>query len=136
MRILFADTFYWASMLNPKDQWHKEVKRFNQSLGIVQLVTTDEVLTEFLNFFSGFEPVVRQAAAQRVGLLLQSSMVLVIPQNRQTFLAGLELYQQRLDKGYSLTDCISMQTMKSQGIEDVLTHDRHFAQEGFTILFA
>jgi uncharacterized protein len=136
MRTLFADTFYWAAMLNLKDQWHEEVRRFNQTLGIVQLVTTDEVLTEFLNFFSGFEPVVRQAAAQRVGLLLQSPMVLVIPQSRQTFLAGLELYQQRLDKGYSLIDCISMQTMKSQGIKDVLTHDRHFAQEGFTILFA
>ena len=41
----------------------------------------------------------------------------------------------RPDKGYSLTDCISMQTMGSQGIRDVLTNDRHFEQEGFQALF-
>lgn len=135
MRTLFADTFYWAAMLNPRDQWHQEVRRFNRTLGAVQLVTTDEVLTEFLNFFSSFEPVVKQGSAQRVSLLLKSPTVQVVPQNRDTFLAGLNLYGQRLDKGYSLTDCISMQTMQSLGIREVLSHDRHFAQEGFTILF-
>ncbi len=135
MRTLFADTFYWAAMLNPRDQWHQEVRRFNQTLGAVQLVTTDEVLTEFLNFFSSFEPVVKQGSAQRVSLLLKSPTVQVVPQKRDTFLAGLNLYGQRLDKGYSLTDCISMQTMQSLGIGEVLSHDRHFVQEGFTILF-
>ena len=122
-------------MLNPKDHWHQEVRRFNQTLGMVKLVTTDEVLTEFLNFFSGFDLLVKQGAAQRVDILLQSSMVQVISQRRETFLAGLQLYRQRLDKGYSLTDCISMQSMKAFGIAEVLTHDRHFSQEGFTILF-
>lgn len=38
------------------------------------------------------------------------------------------------DKGYSLTDCISMNVMRAQGMAEVLTHDGHFAQEGFTIL--
>jgi len=45
------------------------------------------------------------------------------------------LYEQRPDKEYSLTDCISMQVMKAMGITEVLTHDRHFVQEGFIILF-
>lgn len=40
-----------------------------------------------------------------------------------------------LDKGYSLTDCSSMCVMKTLGITDVLTHDKHFAQEGFHLLF-
>jgi hypothetical protein len=43
----------------------------------------------------------------------------------------LALYQSRLDKGYSLTDCISMQTMRREGLTEVLTNDRHFEQEGF-----
>lgn len=122
-------------MLNPRDQWHHEVRRFNQTLGAVELVTTDEVLTEFLNFFSSFEPLVKAGAIQRANLLLHSPMVQVVPQSRDTFLAGLDLCGQRLDKGYSLTDCISMQTMQSLGLQEVLSHDRHFAQEGFTILF-
>jgi predicted nucleic acid-binding protein len=49
---------------------------------------------------------------------------------------GLKLYQQRLDKGYSLTDCISMNTMRKSGITEVLTHDLHFTQEGFIIVFS
>lgn len=53
----------------------------------------------------------------------------------QNILNGLELYGQRLDKGYSLTDCISMVIMKQMGIEQILTRDHHFIQEGFTILF-
>ena len=47
----------------------------------------------------------------------------------------LELYANRLDKGYSLTDCVSMVVMKQMGIYEILTHDKHFAQEGLTILF-
>ena len=35
---------------------------------------------------------------------------------------------------YSLTDCISMETMRAEGIREILTHDNHFTQEGFTIL--
>ncbi len=54
MRSLFADTFYWAALLNPKDTWHQRVKAFNRTLAQPRLVTTDEVLTEFLNFFSAY----------------------------------------------------------------------------------
>ena len=56
----------------------------------------------------------------------------MIPQSRSSFLAGLDLYSQRPDKGYSLTDCISM---RAAGISDVLTNDKHFEQEGFLALF-
>lgn len=135
MKTLFADTFYWAAMLNPRDQWHQAVRQFNQTIGPIQLVTTDEVLVEFLNFFAAFDTLIKQGAAQRVNLLLQSPMVQVVQQDRETLLSGLRLYEQRLDKGYSLTDCISMQTMKRCSISEVLTHDRHFTQEGFSILF-
>ncbi len=31
-----------------------------------------------------------------------------------------------LTKGYSLTDCISMQTMRREGLTEILTSDRHF----------
>jgi hypothetical protein len=59
---------------------------------------------------------------------------LVVPQSHESFLAGLHLFQRRPDKGYSLVDCISMNAMRSRSIREVLTDDRHFAQEGFTPL--
>jgi predicted nucleic acid-binding protein len=58
-----------------------------------------------------------------------------VPQSRASFLAGLTLYEKRFDKGYSLTDCISMETMRREGLTDILTNDRHFEQEGFRALF-
>jgi len=62
-------------------------------------------------------------------------MVRIVPQTPASFLAGIDLYGARLDKGYSMTDCISMQTMRAEGITDVLTNDLHFEQEGFQALF-
>ena len=49
---------------------------------------------------------------------------------------GFKLYKQRTDKSFSLTDCISMNVMSNFNLSDVLTHDRHFYQAGFTLLMA
>lgn len=135
MRTVFADAFYWIALLNRRDQWHQSVRDLNRTLNSAQFVTTDEVLTEFLNFFSGYEPRMRQSASLRVQNVLQSDQVQVIPASRDNFIAGLALYGQRLDNGYSLTDCISMQIMTQLGIREILTNDKHFNQEGFVILF-
>ncbi len=59
----------------------------------------------------------------------------VVAQSSDTFRSGLALYRARPDKGYSLTDCISMATMRSEGIVDALTNDAHFEQEGFRAVF-
>jgi predicted nucleic acid-binding protein len=61
--------------------------------------------------------------------------VCVIPLTHESFLAGLDLYAERPDKEYSLTDCVSMHVMRRVGLTDVLTNDRHFEQEGFRALF-
>jgi hypothetical protein len=66
--------------------------------------------------------------------VLADENVRVIPQTRRSFLEGFALYEAHPDKGYSLTDCISMQTMRHSGFTDVLTNDRHFEQEGFRAL--
>jgi len=91
-----------------------------------RIVTTDEVLGEYLAFFAGARPSVRAQAGNNVADLIKNPVVLVVPQSRESFLAGLELYRARTDKGYSLVDCISMQTMRQNGLTEVLTNDRHF----------
>jgi len=47
---------------------------------------------------------------------------------------GLELFTQRPDKSWSLTDCISFVVMQQHKVEDALTGDRHFEQAGFNAL--
>ena len=104
------------------------------SLVGVEIVTTDAVLVEVLAYFCSAGPYWRQEAAGLVDDLRADPHVLVLPQTREMFDAGLALYRRRLDKGYSLTDCMSMSVCREMEIEDVLTHDVHFAQEGFGVL--
>ena len=99
------------------------------------IVTTDEVLTEVLTYFAERGVFLRKKAAHIVHSLLNDPGVHIIPQTRESFLKGLAFYEARPDKGYSLTDCISMNTMKAEGLAEVLTNDEHFAQDGFRALF-
>ena len=134
MSAVFADTFYWIALVNPRDSAHRLVLDFAQSLVSSIIVTTDEVLIELLTFCAS-EPQLRIEAALAVQDILGDPAVRVMPQTRLSFLSGLKLYAARPDKGYSLTDCISMETMRREGLSDVLTNDRHFQQESFRVLF-
>lgn len=98
------------------------------------VVTTDEVLTEFLAYYAS-DWVLRREVGLAVSRLVGDPDIRVVPQSRNSFLDGLALYNARPDKGYSLTDCISTETMRREGLADVLTNDRHFEQEGFRALF-
>ncbi len=103
-------------------------------IGGYKFVTTDAILTEVLNYFSGYGNITRREIAALVADILADENFQVIEQTREVFLDGLELYELRLDKGYSLTDCVSMNVCRELGITEVLTQDHHFEQEGFEIL--
>lgn len=135
MKIVFADTFYWVALTSTEDRSHSRALEFSSAVRPDKIVTTDEILDEYLAFFAGARPSVRIQAGNNVAQLLADGQVQVLPQNRDSFLAGLELYRAPPDKGYSLTDCISMQVMRRQGLDEVLTNDRRFEQEGFRALF-
>lgn len=47
---------------------------------------------------------------------------------------AMELLLSRLDKTYSLCDAVSFVLMRQRGINEALTNDRHFEQEGFVRL--
>ncbi len=136
MKSVFADTSYWVGLANPLDQWNALAKAASRQLGTCRIVTSDEVLTEFLNYFAERGPHFRATAAKLVRSIHANSNVTVLPQTREAFLAAMAMYEQRQDKQYSLTDCSSMIRMKQQSIQEVLTADRHFGQEGFQVLMA
>lgn len=131
---VFADTFYWIALLNPADKWHQDAKAISRARPEISLVTTEAVLTEVLNYFSEAGERMRQAAAALCDQTITHAKTLVVTQTREVFSLGFDLYKARPDKGYSLTDCISMIEMRRRNISDVLTNDRHFAQEGFNLL--
>jgi predicted nucleic acid-binding protein len=133
MTAVFADTFYWVALTDPDDALYQQAAALEGLLRGRRIVTTDEVLSEFLTFFSA-NPWMRRRAVETVRELSRDPYVHIVPQSRDSFQAGFELYAARSDKQYSLTDCVAMTTMTREGITEVLTNDRHFEQ-GFRVLF-
>jgi predicted nucleic acid-binding protein len=67
--------------------------------------------------------------------LSQNPSVHIVPIDDSLLQRAAALYESRLDKDWSLTDCISFVTMQERGIKDALTGDHHFEQAGFHALF-
>jgi predicted nucleic acid-binding protein len=133
-REVFADTAYWIALLDPDQDLHAAAAQASRTLGAALMVTTEPVLVELLNHFCGRGAYWRGQALAAVDRLRQNTGVVVEPQTRDLFEAGVRLYRERRDKGYSATDCMSMVVMRRRGITDVLTSDHHFEQEGFVAL--
>ena len=134
MPAVFADTAYYIALLTDSDDLHLSARRLGKSLGTTPIVTTDAVLVEVFAYFAGRGRHQRLEVVGLVEVLVADPRVTIVHQSADLFFAGVDLYRRRLDKGYSLTDCMSMVLCSEQGIAGVLTHDRHFEQEGFAIL--
>ena len=129
MSALFADTFFFLALLNDRDAAHAKALQFE---GSAPLVTTGWVLMEVGDAFSA--PENRRAFLRLLALLQESSDVRIVPLSDELFARGVELFRQRLDKEWSLTDCISFVVMSDDGIVSALTGDHHFEQAGFRAL--
>lgn len=134
MRIVFADTGYWTAILNPKDDLRDKAKDVSSSLGNVQIITSEMVLTELLNYFAKRGTTLREATVETVKKLRANANVEIIPMTSKQFREALDLFHQRPDKKWSLTDCASFLVMKEKEITDALAHDKHFEQAGYKAL--
>jgi len=134
MRVLFADAVYWIALINPRDNLHERAASLSRSLDQTVLVTTEMVLSEFLNAFAERGTALRRAATELVVRLRQDANTRVVPQTSAQFDEAFELYRSRHDKQWSHTDCASFRLMEREDIAEALTYDRHFEQAGFKAL--
>ena len=132
MRWYFLDTWYFVARFNRFDADHACAQRLSHSIRSRTQITHDAIFTEVLAYFSGFGARMRDHASKNVRLALRDFTV--IPADHSLFLRALDFYERRLDKEYSLVDCMSMVVMEQRGIQHVLTNDHHFRQAGFTVL--
>jgi predicted nucleic acid-binding protein len=124
----FADTFYFLALLNPDDAAHIGARRCAAELGS-QLVTTDWVIIEVADALAA--PALRGAFLALWNEIGDHPALEIIPADRALLLRGIDFYSRRLDKAWSLTDCISFVVMTDNGITEALTGDHHFEQAGF-----
>jgi predicted nucleic acid-binding protein len=127
MSFVFADTYYFLALLNPRDAGHhKAIAECNPS---ARLVTTEWILAEVGDALSA--PKDRGRFAALMDQLGDDASVSVVPASTSDFHRGVALFRQRSDKDWTLTDCLSFVVMQEMGIRQELTADRHFIQAGF-----
>jgi uncharacterized protein len=128
---IFADSFYLLALFNGSDAAHERARKISAKLQGL-LVTTDWVLAETADALC--DPLNRMRCVAFINDLRRSTRVEIEPASRASFDVGWKLYQERPDKDWSLTDCISFAVMQERGIEEALTGDHHFEQAGFRAL--
>jgi predicted nucleic acid-binding protein len=131
MTRVFADSFYFFAILNPRDEAHQKALEF-ATHHEDPLVTTAWVLTELAD---GLAVTAHRAAfLQLVERLRADSENEIVPPTEELMARGISLYDARPDKRWSLTDCVSFLVMEDRKITQALTGDYHFEQAGFTAL--
>ena len=134
MKPVFADVGYWIALFNPRDRLHSKALAVSRKIEGHRIITSQAVLTEFLNYFASFGVQFRKSAFQVIRSLEESPDVEIVTQTPEQFEAALILYSQRPDKEWGLTDCNSFLVMQQRGITEALAHDEHFVQAGFVAL--
>lgn len=134
MRKIFADTGYWIALLNPDDDLHQKARSLTISLKNVPIVTSEMVLTELLNAFSGKGSFYRQKAVKFINHSFSNPEIEIVSPTIELFKSALDLYNSRPDQAWSHTDCTSFQIMQQQNILEALAYDKHFEQAGFVAL--
>src|SRR5438128_2071869 len=110
MRIVFADTYYFVALLSPHDQGHARAVDFTKTFR-GRLITTEWVLME-LGAALASSPQGRKRFIETRDVLRANPDARVIPCNSALMEEGVRLYGQRLDKQWSLTDCVSFVVMR------------------------
>ena len=131
MMTLFAGTFYFIALLSPADAAHsKAVESTRQFSG--RLLTTAWILAEIADGL--VEHRTRSRFMQFYDDLRSRDDVEIIATTATWFDEGIDLYRRRVDKGWSLTDCISFVAMERYRLTEALTADHHFEQAGYVAL--
>lgn len=131
MTEVFADTFYWIALLNANDYFHEAAIHTPVS---GRIVTSLAVQLEVLDAFST-QPKMRPLAVRFWQSTTHNPDVTVVPLDDELLEQAMAFFQDRSDKLWSITDCISFEIMRQRGISTALTGDRHFSQAGFKVLF-
>ena len=131
MNSIFADSYYFLAVGNDRDQGHRRAVDFaNRYVG--EIVTTEWVLTEVGDALAA--PFQRPRFLNLIELIDSDTSWVVVESSHELFERGVQLYSNRPDKNWSLTDCMSFVVMEEQGLTEALTADRHFEQAGFVPL--
>lgn len=132
--IVFVDTAAWIALHDKTDDLHDAAIRARSDLyhRKTRFVTSEFVLLEFADALR--YPRTRGDTYGVITKLKADSTIVIESASSTLFDEALDLYNDRPDKEWSLTECSSFVIMKNREIETAFTSDHHFEPAGFTRL--
>jgi len=134
MNKIFLDAAYAIALSAVSDQYHKKAEILARQLETkaIQMITTRAVILEIGNALARLH--YRAGAIELLDSLEEDPNVKIVALSEELYDRAVELYRQRPDKEWGLTDCVSFIVMQDYGITEALTTDEHFNQAGFRSL--
>lgn len=129
MKRVFLDTGFIIATVNSSDQHHEQARSIHPLvMNASEVITTEAIVVEIGNSFSKSD---RKVALAVIRGLYETDNVRVVPVDTRLLRRAIELYEQRSDKTYGLTDCISFVVMVDENLSTAAVFDKHFEQAGF-----
>ena len=133
---VFLDTSAWFAALSEPDTHHARTRAFYREQlrsGTQRLVTTGLVVAEMHALLS-------RRAGSDVALRFLDQLYVdpaheVVAVDRALEREAIDRWLRPFqDHAFSLTDAVSFEVMRREGIDSAMTLDRHFATAGFTMI--
>ncbi len=128
---VFLDTGFTIALLSPRDHYHATALRLAAEIRRqrTRIITSDAVLLEIGAALA--KSAYRPAAIKFIDGLRADPNVEIVSLDSRLLDVAYQLFRERPDKEWSLTDCVSFIVMREQRISQALAADDHFAQAGF-----
>ena len=128
MNNMFVDTSGWLCLYHKDESEHRAAVELYKNAKT--RITTSYVLAEFVPLAQvrSFPRAQNLEFTQRI---LDSAEIEIVWVDETLHRQAVALLRERADKNYSLCDAVSFVIMRERGINEALTTDKHFAQEGF-----
>lgn len=131
---VFIDTWGWIALGHRKDARHAEASEYYRALSRVgeRIYTSDYVLDETITIIFRRESF-REASRfmQAIIAAAGAGYISIERITAERFAAAWDMRLRFADKAtVSFTDLTSMVVMKEQGVVNILTEDKHFAEVG------
>jgi len=76
----------------------------------------------------------RRAAIQLLTSLHADPSIVIVSLSASLYQRAFQLFEERSDKEWGMTDCLSFVVMEERSVHEALTADHHFRQAGFRAL--